>query len=68
MGVEVKAAAAVDARDARHLTWLRDSLGDTFHRGVVLHTGQRTFRLDERIHAAPIAALWTADAWPSPIP
>jgi len=56
--VEVKAAAAVGQQDARHLVWLRDELGPRFAAGVVLHTGPDTFRLSDRIWAAPISTLW----------
>lgn len=56
---EVKAGAAPGAADARHLIWLRDLLGERFLRGFVLHTGPRSFRLDDRIQAAPIASLWS---------
>ncbi len=58
VGIEVKATAAPHRDDARHLVWLRDRLGDRFVAGVVLHTGPRVFRLEERITAAPIASLW----------
>lgn len=44
---------------ARHLIWLRDQLGERFLAGVVLHTGPRVFPLDDRIIAAPVAALWS---------
>jgi predicted AAA+ superfamily ATPase len=54
---EVKAGAA-DLRAARHLAWLREQLGERFIRGVVLHTGPRPFKLDDRILALPICALW----------
>jgi len=54
---EVKAGAA-DLHAARHLTWLRDRLGERFARCVVLHTGPRPFELDDRILALPICALW----------
>ncbi len=54
---EVKAGAA-DLHAARHLTWLREQLGDRFARGVVLHTGPRAYELDDRIIALPICALW----------
>jgi hypothetical protein len=60
VGIEVKAGASAGARDARHLTWLRDELGERFARGVVLHTGPRTYELGERIVAAPICTLWSA--------
>lgn len=58
LGIEVKATAAPSAGDAKHLRWLRDQLGERFVAGVVLHTGPRAFRLDERIVAAPISTLW----------
>ncbi|MGF1646022.1 MAG: ATP-binding protein [Kineosporiaceae bacterium] len=59
LGVEVKAGAAPSPADARHLAWLRDRLGDRFTAGLVVHTGPRAFRLDERISAVPISSLWT---------
>ena len=58
VGVEVKAAASADERDARHLAWLRDQLGEQFLRGVVLHTGDATYPLADRIWAMPITSLW----------
>jgi len=58
VGIEIKAANTVDARDARHLAWLRDQIGAAFQRGVVLHTGSTTYPLGERLWAMPIAALW----------
>jgi hypothetical protein len=57
-GVEIKAAAAPNRSDARHLEWLRDELGDRFIAGVVLHTGPRAFELAERVIAAPISTIW----------
>lgn len=58
IGIEVKAAAAPKATDAEHLVWLRDQLADRFVGGVLFHTGPRSYRLGERIIAAPIASLW----------
>lgn len=58
LGIEIKATSAPDARDARHLAWLRDQLGSRFLGGIVLHTGPRVFGLTERIVAAPISSLW----------
>lgn len=59
VGIEIKARSAVTREHARHLIWLRDQLGDAFTAGVVLHTGPRVYRLDDRIHAVPIACLWS---------
>lgn len=59
VAIEVKAAVAVDASDARHLIWLRDSLPEgQMVAGLVLHTGPNVVRLDRRIWAVPICALW----------
>ena len=58
IAIEVKAAAAPNAKDTRHLTWLRDELGDRFIAGVLFHTGPRLYPLGERILAAPISTLW----------
>ncbi|MCY3967990.1 MAG: DUF4143 domain-containing protein, partial [bacterium] len=59
IGIEIKATSAPHPKDARHLAWLRDQLGERFVAGVVLHTGPQTFKLDTRITAAPICTLWT---------
>jgi len=58
VALEVKSSTVVDRRDARSLMWLRDRLGDDFHRGVVLYTGKFPFRIDDRICALPIGTLW----------
>ncbi|HET7566523.1 MAG TPA: DUF4143 domain-containing protein [Gaiellaceae bacterium] len=58
VAIEMKAAAAVGTREARHLRWLRDELGARFLAGVVLHTGPAVFEVDDRIVAAPISTLW----------
>lgn len=58
LGIEVKASAAPGREDAQHLAWLRDGLGRRFLAGLVLHTGPRSFELDDRIAAVPICALW----------
>jgi predicted AAA+ superfamily ATPase len=57
-GVEIRATASPTPRDARHLAWFRDHLGDRFIMGVVLHTGPADFALGEHLVAAPISTLW----------
>lgn len=58
IGVEVKSSSDPAAKDSRGLRFLRDTLGDRFICGAVLHTGPLTIKLDERIWATPIPALW----------
>ncbi|MGQ0843764.1 MAG: ATP-binding protein [Sporichthyaceae bacterium] len=60
-GVEVKLGASPSARDARHLAMLRDALGARFSVGVVVHTGEHTLPLGERLWAVPVGALWRHD-------
>lgn len=60
VGVEVKASASVNARDARHLAKLRDRLGDRFVGGVVLHTGRTAAPFGDRITAVPLDIVWVA--------
>lgn len=57
-GIEVKATATPRPRDARHLAYLRDRLGDRFTVGVVLHTGHQRVVLGDRLVATPLSALW----------
>lgn len=58
IGIEVKAGSAPTLKDAKHLRWLHDELGERFLAGIVLHTGPRAYELDKKITAAPIAVLW----------
>lgn len=55
VGLEIKSSANVGRSDARHLVWLRDTMGEQFAGGAVLHTGPDTFALADRIVAAPIS-------------
>ncbi len=60
IGFEVKASRQIDTEDARGLIALRDILGDQFHAGFVLGTGDTALRIDDRIYACPINRLWQA--------
>lgn len=61
VAIEVKAARSVNRADAKWLGWLRDKIPNDFVCGIVLHTGDRPFRLGDRLLAIPIAALWLAE-------
>jgi uncharacterized protein len=59
VAVEVKAGTTVDRHDARHLLWLRDQLDpNDFRAGIVFHTGRFIRKIDDRIWAVPICAIW----------
>lgn len=55
---EVKAGSRVTGGDLAGLRVIRDSLGDAFVAGAVLHTGNRSYIADDRIFALPIDRLW----------
>ncbi|MFI7449396.1 ATP-binding protein [Nonomuraea sp. NPDC049714] len=58
IGIEVKASATPKPEDARHLRWLRDTLGDRFRAGYVLHLGDTNLPSGDRIFFTPLSALW----------
>lgn len=58
VAIEVKASTAPDRASADHVIWLRDQLGTDFVTGIVFHTGPTAFRLEERVFALPLAAIW----------
>lgn len=57
-GVEIKASATPRAGDFAGLRHLRDTLGDRFTSGVVLHTGADTLPFGDRLAAVPVTGLW----------
>lgn len=58
VAVEVKARESL-GRDAwRPLARLRDKLGDRFRCGVVVHTGDQTIPVGDRLFALPLSGLW----------
>lgn len=62
VGIEVKAAATVDAGAFAHLAAVRDrvdALDDMeFVRGIVLYTGEAVHAFGDRLVALPLCALW----------
>jgi hypothetical protein len=59
--LEVKFTATPTSRQARHLAYLRDRLGDRFRLGLLIHTGRHTLPMGDRVWAVPVAALWRSD-------
>jgi len=59
VGIEIKATAAPNAADAKHLRWLKAELGERLVAGLVLHTGPGLYELADGILAAPISTLWS---------
>jgi hypothetical protein len=61
VGVEVKSARSLGSDAFKGLRALRDLAGDRFVRGVVLHDGIETVRVDSSLMAVPLHALWSAE-------
>ena len=58
-GVEVKATATVAESDFRHLEHLRQAVGRSFVRGIVLYTGSRALPFGDGLEAWPVSAVWS---------
>lgn len=55
---EVKAAGRVPGDDFKPLRKLARAFGDSFIAGVVLYTGERSYRFEDRLYVMPIDRLW----------
>lgn len=58
VGIEIKGSATISASDFKGLKALAEAVGDRFHRGVLLYTGQEPLPFGERMHALPVSTLW----------
>jgi len=58
VAIEAKASASLGASDRQALVELRDTLGERFRAGVLIHTGAETVPLGERLWALPVSSLW----------
>lgn len=65
-GFEVKASRQVHANDLRGLIALRDTLGAQFHAGIVITTGDTSYRADDKIYVVPAHRLWQPTPAPKP--
>lgn len=58
LGIEVKAATTVVAKDFNGLRHLRDTTPQQFKRGILFYTGEQVVRFDEQLIAVPISMTW----------
>jgi predicted AAA+ superfamily ATPase len=58
VAIEIKAKASPAQNDTRSLVKLRDALGSQFVGGAVIHTGEQTIPLGDRLWAIPLSGLW----------
>lgn len=59
IGIEVKAAVSVSAKDVAGLKRLREIAGTKFHTGLLFYTGKEVLPMGEQLWAVPISALWS---------
>jgi uncharacterized protein len=57
VALEVKLAGDVTTKDVRHLTWLRDRLGDRLADAAVITTGRHAYRRPDGIAVIPASLL-----------
>ncbi len=57
VAVEVKLAQTIDDADVKHLTWLKDKLGDQVLDQVILTTGPAAYRRPDDVAVVPLALL-----------
>lgn len=58
VAIELKAASTVHPIDFRALEQLRDALGPTFIRGILLYTGSERIPFGKQLAAHPLSMLW----------
>jgi hypothetical protein len=58
VAIEVKAKASLSQKDASVLAKMRDALGVKFIAGAVIHAGEQTIPLGDRLWAIPVSGLW----------
>jgi predicted AAA+ superfamily ATPase len=58
VGIEVKAAASVNAHDFKGLLKLADATGEALRLGLVLYDGEQTVPFGDRMMAAPMSCMW----------
>lgn len=59
VGIEVKAAASVNANDFMGLEKLKEIAGENFTRGIVLYLGEQIISFGEKFFAVPLQLLWS---------
>lgn len=58
VAIEVKTKASLSQSDSRGLAKLRQAAGERFIAGAVVHTGEQTVPLGDRLWAIPLSGLW----------
>ena len=59
VAIEVRSTVSISAKDWRDLGKLRDACGSAFRCGCLLHPGESTTPLGDRLFAVPLSGLWS---------
>jgi uncharacterized protein len=59
VAIEIKAKASLSQADTKGLAKLRDAVGSQFVSGAVIHAGEQTLPLGDRLWGIPVSGLWT---------
>ena len=59
VAIEVKATVSLGGEDTKGLEKLRAAAGEGFVAGAVIHPGEQTLPLGDRLWAVPVSGLWT---------
>jgi uncharacterized protein len=62
VGIEVKSSGSPSGREFKGLRAFAETVGERFHRGVVLHTGTTAVPMGDKMWALPVEALWRLGA------
>lgn len=57
-GLEVKASSNLTDKSFKGLRDLKEAAGKSFHRGVILYTGESSLPFGEKFCALPVSSLW----------
>jgi len=57
IAIEVKLARTVSSTDGKHLTWLKEKLGNRVLDRIIITTGPSAYRRDDGIAVVPLALL-----------
>ena len=62
VAVEIKATSSPSVTQLHHVGWLRDRIDaaspGAFRAGILLHTGEQSFTVGDRLRLCPIDSLW----------
>ena len=59
VAIEVKASTSPSSQDFQGLQYLKDQVKEDFICGILFYDGEKVYRYEDRIYAAPIQKIWS---------